>query len=139
MPRLMISRGRFNTPTSAKWNLPSKNVFLLNYVSSILQLFVYLEYRRNRNGAVKDDRKITSQMKVYFKLMRQLLNKLAYLIRHTLVANMLKGSYVHVETVSKSPAGRLFRTVNRQFNDIEVNFSMNKWHNLFALHACDKT
>ena len=102
---------------------------------------MYLEYRRNRNGAVKDDRKVTSQMKVYFKLIRQLLNKIAYhLIRHTLVANMLKGSYVHVETVSKSPAGRLFRTVNRKFNYyIEINFAMNNWHNLFGLHACDIT
>jgi len=27
-----------------------------------MQLFMYLEYQRNRNGAVKDDRKITSQM-----------------------------------------------------------------------------
>ena len=45
--------------------LPSKNTYLLNnmFFSSILQLFVYLEHRRNRN-----DRKIASEMKVYFKL-----------------------------------------------------------------------
>ena len=45
--------------------LPSKNTYLLNYIFffPFLQLFVYLEHRRNRN-----DRKIASEMKVYFKL-----------------------------------------------------------------------
>ena len=45
--------------------LPSKNTYLLNKMVffSILQLFVYLEHRRNTN-----DRKIASEMMVYFKL-----------------------------------------------------------------------
>ena len=44
--------------------LPSKNTYLLNKIFfSILQLFVYLEHRRNTN-----DRKIASEMMVYFKL-----------------------------------------------------------------------
>ena len=45
--------------------LPSKNTYLLNnmFFFSILPVFVYLEHRRNRN-----DRKISSEMKVYFKL-----------------------------------------------------------------------
>ena len=71
IPRPMISRGPFTTPTTTPnhYCLPTKSTYLpSNTFLPFLQLFVYLEYRRNRNRPVKDDKKIASQMKVYYKL-----------------------------------------------------------------------
>ena len=55
------------------WPFTTPTIFLVRisiFLSSILQLFMYLEYRRNRNGPVKVDSKITSQMKVHLQQSR---------------------------------------------------------------------
>ena len=104
---------------------------------------MYLEYKRNRNGPVKADSEITSQMKLiwlaqrplnknrgclFVKTMKNYLRiplKCSHILygivgyhnnRQPLVANTMNLSNVCVETVL------LCRTINRQFNCIGDKF-----------------
>ena len=140
------------------WPITTPTILLEEYissklhVSSILRLFVYIEHRRNRNGPVKDDRKITSQMKVHLKLIwlaQRPLNKNRGFLFVKTIKNYLripfKCSHILYGIVGYHNNRRtlvantlnfsyvrvetvlLCRTINRQFNYIGINFAMNKW------------
>ena len=115
----------------------------------------------SREGPVKDDRKITSQMKVHLKLIwlaQKPLNKNRgcsfvktkknYLriplkcshILYDIVGYHNKRQTLVANTLNFSyvcvETVLLCRTINRQSNCIGINFAMNKWQKLYVHKAC---
>ena len=103
-----------------------------------MQSFVYLEYRRNRNRPVKDDRKINisdegllqinfTWTEISFKCSHILYGIIAY---HIIIQTLVTGQ---VETVL------LGRTVNRRVIQLHrhINFAINKWQKLVSVACID--